>query len=400
MKKLGPGTMVTAAFIGPGTITSCTIAGASYGQALLWALLFSIVATYILQEMCARLGVVSRQGLGEALRAEFSAPLARTLVVVIVVAAIFVGNSAYEGGNISGAALGLSEVFAAANIPYAVWPLLISIAAFLLLWRGRLRLLENALMGLVLLMSVAFVGSFLLLDIDWSSFFRGLLLPSIPPGSVLTVVALIGTTVVPYNLFLHAAAARDHWSDPKDIAAARQDLFLSVSLGGLISIAVVSSAAAAFFAQQISVATAADLGRQLQPLLGDWASLFMGVGLLAAGLSSAITAPLAGAYALSGVLGWQQGFDDPRFKATWLIILCCGAAVAVSGVKPIAIIWFAQFANGLMLPLLAIFLLRVMNNVQILAGYCNTWRQNALGGLVVAVSLLLSYRSLSSLMAV
>ncbi|MCG8576105.1 MAG: divalent metal cation transporter, partial [Flavobacteriales bacterium] len=110
LKHIGPGAMVAAAFIGPGTITTATLAGASYGYTLLWAILFSVLATIVLQEMASRLGVIGRKGLGEAIRAKLNGKLSFYLAATLVISAIFIGNAAYESGNISGAVLGFKSI--------------------------------------------------------------------------------------------------------------------------------------------------------------------------------------------------------------------------------------------------------------------------------------------------
>jgi len=394
--SLGPATLVTAAFIGPGTVTACTLAGVNFGNALLWALLFSTVATMVLQEMAARLGIVGRLGLGEALRAAVKTPVGRGLMVALVVSAIFIGNGAYEGGNISGAVLGLDTVFPDMPAGNIVWPLLIGAAALGILARARYRVLERVLIGLVVTMSLAFIATFILIRPDLGEMISGLFIPSLPDGSVLTVIALIGTTVVPYNLFLHSAVARERFKGAEDLAASRADIGISISLGGLISIAIVSTAAASFFGTGIAIESAGDMAVQLEPLLGKWSVVFMGIGLLAAGISSAITAPLAAAYAATGVLGWEVDLKARRFKIIWALILAAGVAVSVSGLRPISIIWFAQVANGFLLPVMAVFLLKVMNDRNILGNLVNTRRQNLMGMIVVVVTLLLSGRSLLS----
>ena len=201
IKKFGPGLLVTAAFIGPGSIATASAAGANFGFVLLWALLFYLIATIVLQEMAARLGLVSGEGLSQALRTTFKNPLLSRLAVILVVAAIGVGNAAYEAGNISGASLGLQSL---TSFPVWLCALLIGGLGALLLGTGAYKWLEPVLIFLVLAISAVFVLTMLLIDINLADLFRGMLTPSIPTGSAMTVIALIGTTVVPYNLFLHA----------------------------------------------------------------------------------------------------------------------------------------------------------------------------------------------------
>ncbi|WP_411359565.1 Nramp family divalent metal transporter [Pseudidiomarina salilacus] len=390
--QLGPATLVAAAFIGPGTVVTASLAGANFGYALLWALAFSVIATLILQEMAARLGVVTRQGLGEAIREQIQRPAIRWTAMALVISAVVIGNSVYQGGNLSGASLGVEALIGSA----ASWlPLILGVLAALLLWSGNYQLLERVLIGLVMLMSFAFIASFLLVQPDWSAFFSGLFIPSIPSGSLLTVVALIGTTVVPYNLFLHAASSAQKWRGAEDLPRARGDLVVSIPLGGLISIAIVSTAAAAFFGQAVQLEGAADLSASLRPVAGEGATWLMGIGLFAAGLSSSLTAPLASAYALSGILGYGGQLKSWPFRITWLAIIAIGTLIASAGIRPVEVIMFAQVANGLLLPIMALFLLWACNQ-QRLGEHRNSLLQNVAAVAVVVVAIGLGLRSVGA----
>lgn len=402
----GPATLVTAAFIGPGTVITASMAGASYGYALVWALVFSVFSTMVLQEMAARLGIVTGKGLGENLHQLVQQPWLRWPLLLLVLAAIVIGNSAYQGGNISGASLGAEALFADSSwlqhfnkSGINLWALLLGAVAAVILWFGQYRLIERCLIALVLLMSLAFVGTMLLTQPDLAALLRDAVTPFIPDGAVLTVVALIGTTVVPYSLFLHAASAARRWPSAEvdtatALSASKTDIAVAIPLGGLISVAIVSTAASAFFGQQQQLENVGQLAQSLTPLFGSAATWCLALGLLAAGLSSAITAPLAAAYALTGVLGVGNSMQHWLFRATWLVIIVCGVAVSSLGIKPVQVIWFAQVANGILLPLICACLLLAMNH-RLLGQYKNTWWQNVLGAGVLAVSLLLSGRSLS-----
>lgn len=385
LRQFGPGILVTAAFIGPGTVATASIAGAQYGFALLWALLFSVLATMALQEMAARLGLVTRQGLSEALRTAFTGHWAGRLGVALVVAAIGFGNAAYEAGNITGAAIGLESIL---SIPVAAWAALVGLLAGTLLASGVYALIEKLLVALVLLMSLVFLATLIQVSPDLGAMLRGALIPTIPPGALLTVIALVGTTVVPYNLFLHASAVQEKWpaGSPPPLREARLDTGLSIGLGGLITLAVMSTSAAAFFGSGSEI-SAANMARQLEPLLGSSARYFFAAGLFAAGLSSAVTAPLAAAYAVCGVLGWSRDLRSARFRAIWVAVLLCGTLFAAIGTRPLAAILFAQAANGFLLPICAIFLLVVVNRRQQLGEYVNGPLANLAGAVVVLVTL-------------
>lgn len=387
--------MVAAAFIGPGTITTATLAGAGYGYTLLWAILFAIMATVLLQEMTARLGVAGRIGLGEAIRRKVSHPLWRALASALVIGAIFLGNSAYEAGNITGAALGFSQWQVQVG-SFTANPLipLIGILAFALLYSGRYRLIERFLIGLVATMSLVFFLSAILLRPDISEILHGLFVPVLPDNALLMVVGLIGTTIVPYNLFLHSSAARHRWQDPEGLSAARWDTIISVVVGGLITMAIVITAAAALHGSGQSVENAGDLARQLEPLLGDWAPAFLALGFLAAGLSSSVTAPLAAAFATAGVLGWPSELRERRFRMIWMTVLGIGILFSLLGFKPLMVILFAQVANGILLPVIVVFLLWVMNDRSLLGKHTNGMWANVLGWLVALVALGLGVRGI------
>lgn len=400
--SFGPATLVTAAFIGPGTVITASLAGANYGYALLWALLFSVIATMVLQEMAARLGIVTGQGLGENIRRFFSNPWLRYPLMVLIISAIVIGNSAYQGGNISGASMGADALWQHSWPITALresgltnpWAVLIGVIAATVLWQGSYVILERCLIGLVLLMSLAFLLTLLLTKPDYWALLSGLVKPVLPAGAILSVIALVGTTVVPYSLFLHAAASAQKWrgsvvSTQQQLLLSDADIRTAIPLGGLISIAILATAASAFFGREQSIDNAIDLARSLQPLAGNAAVWLMAGGLLAAGISSAITAPLAAAYALNGLIPLTK----KQFRACWLIIILMGVVLSSAGIKPLAVIWFAQVANGILLPVISLTLLVAVNS-SIMGVYRNTLRQNIVATAVWLLTLLLSGRSL------
>jgi NRAMP (natural resistance-associated macrophage protein)-like metal ion transporter len=404
--KLGPATLVAAAFIGPGTVVTASLAGADFGYALLWALLFAIVATMILQEMAARVGVVTGRGLGENLRDVVQTPLWKALFIALVVAAVVIGNSAFQGGNLTGAGMGADAIWADAGWVVWVretlginpWSLLIGVIAALVLWNGHYKRIERVLISLVILMSLAFITTFALSRPDFTALARGLFIPGIPEGGALTMMALIGTTVVPYALFLHAAGAAERWpkaliNTEEALQEARADIRTSIPLGGLVTLAILSTAASAYFAHPGTIAGAADIAVSLEPVFGIGATWLMALGLLAAGVSSAITAPLASAYALTGVLGFSSDLKGRAFRLTWGAIILIGVVIASFQIQPVTLIVFAQVANGILLPFISGFLLLAVNRPA-LGGYRNNRWQNLGGVLVFLIACGLGLRSI------
>ncbi|MBC2845354.1 Nramp family divalent metal transporter [Winogradskyella flava] len=397
-KNIGPGPLVAAAFIGPGTVTVCTLAGVNFGYALLWAMVLSIIATIVLQEMAARLGVVSQKGLSEIIRQEIRNPFVKGFALFLIISAIVVGNAAYEAGNISGGALGMETLFGNSSLDIGsfnlrMMPLIIGCIAFMFLYIGNYKVLERFLVGLVILMSLAFLITALITKPDVIGILKGVFVPSFPNKSILTIIGLIGTTVVPYNLFLHASLAKTKWKDESDLKYARKDTIIAVILGGVVSMCIIVSASAI---PEQDISNASDLAKGLEPLFGVNAKYFLAIGLFAAGVTSAITAPLAAAFVASGCLGWETNLRSLRFRMVWMFILGLGVLFSTIGFKSIEIIKFAQVANGLLLPIIAIFLLWVMNKSSVLGNYKNSRLQNIFGIIIIIISVFLGTKGILS----
>ena len=401
-KNIGPGVLIAAAFIGPGTVTMCTIAGAKYQYVLLWAMVFSIIATIVLQEMSARLGLIAQKGLAQSVREQIPNPVIKWLALILVMSAILIGNAAYEAGNISGGVLGLETLIAHTTISLGdltinIMSLAIGILAFIVLWIGRYKFIEKALVSLVILMSLAFVITAIMTTPNIISVLKGLFIPSIPQGSLLIVIGLIGTTVVPYNLFLHASLVQEKFSGVKDLTNARTDTYVSIIGGGIVSIAIMISAAAI---QSSEVKNAADLAQGLEPLFGIYAKYLLAIGLFAAGITSAITAPLAAAYVAAGCFNWQSNLKSTKFRFVWIIVLILGVVFSSIGFKSIEVIKFAQFSNGLLLPFIAVFLVWIMNKKELLGQHTNSKKQNTLALIIVLITFVLGIKSLMKVLGI
>jgi len=392
LRELGPGVLVAAAFIGPGTVTACTLAGANFGYTLLWALVFATLATIVLQEMSARLGTVSQQGLGQTLITELQDSIFKWPLIALLLIALYGGNAAYEAGNLAGGALGIEAIFGESALLSKGAVIALAAFAIFILIRGSYKDIEKILVSLVLLMGLAFVLTFFVVQPNLLGILSGMFKPSVPEGSLLTVIALIGTTVVPYNLFLHASAAKSRWNGAKDLGAAKTDTVVSIGLGGLIAILICSTAAASIYANALNVQSAVDMAVQFEPLFGSLSKYLLGIGLFAAGLSSAITAPLATSFAVSELLKFKGGEKSIAFKAVSVSILLIGSALALTGIKPIKLILLAQFANGLLLPIVACFLLYALNRKKVLGDHVNGKIANALGVSVVVFTTALGLR--------
>jgi len=394
--QIGPATLIAAAFIGPGTVTLCSIAGVNFGYQLLWAMLLSIAATVILQEMSARLGLISQKGLAEVLREEINQPLIRIAAIILVISAIIIGNAAYEAGNISGGVLGLSAIFPnnkviVSGLEINILSPIVGAVAFALLYIGSYKVLERSLIALVVLMSISFLVTALMTKPDLETVFKGLFIPSIPENGLLTIVGLIGTTVVPYNLFLHASIVKERWKKPEDLKFVVKDTVIAILVGGMVSLAIIISAAGSNLNE---IQNAVDLAEGLVPLYGASAKYFMAIGLFASGITSAITAPLAAAYVAKGIFGWKESMKSNKIRSVWMFILFLGVLFSSLNIKSIEIIKFAQVTNGILLPVISGFLLWVMNKKNVLGSYVNNHIQNVFGFIILGVTIFLGARSI------
>ncbi len=380
--------IIAAAFIGPGTVTTAASAGAAFKLSLLWALLFSTVACLVLQEASARLTAISGRNLGQALRLRYPAGLSGTAVLLLVLGAIVLGCAAYEAGNILG---GVAGAVLASGWPPKTVALACGLVAGLLLWFNRPRRVALLLSIVVAVMGVAFLYTALLVRPPIGQLLRGLAVPSLPAGSALLAIGLVGTTVVPYNIFLGSGLA-----EGQRLSDIRLGLAVAVGLGGLISMGVLVAGTAVE-----GVFSFEALSEVLASGLGGWAAGLFAVGLFGAGLSSAITAPLAAAVTARSLF---QKPGDPdrwserswRYRTVWLAVLLTGLGFGLSDVSPIPAIILAQALNGILLPIVAIFLLLEVNDRGSLGSEgVNGVLSNALMGLIVAVTVLLGSANLA-----
>jgi len=356
--RLGTSSLVVAAFVGPGTVLTCAAAGVDFGYALGWVLLFATTATFVLQSFTANTGILARQGLGEALRHTLQARWARATAFGLVVLGLWVGTAAFETGNLIGAAAGVTALLED-RIPRRAVLLLVAAAAAAILLLD-LRRIAQLFTALVIAMSGLFVAGMLLAPVDWAAAARGLVTPAVPEGGLVTVVALLGTTIVTYNLFLHPSAAKAYWADTPDRTAAwrgeLRGMALFLPIGGLVSFAILA-AGATLAGQEGAAGDVAAFAVLLEPVAGPGARYCFGLGLLAAGITSAMTAPLAAAAGIREIFGWPDDTTDTRYRLVWASVLGTGLVFALGDWSPLAAIIAAQAANGLLLPLIAGFML-------------------------------------------
>lgn len=207
-------------------------------------------------------------------------------------------------------------------------------------------------------MAIIFVTTMIVASPNLKELFKGTLVPTIPKGSIFTVIAIIGTTVVPYNFFLYAASAKNNWSKPEKLELSKWDVYFSISMGGIITGAILITSA----------------------------TLMRGIDIkTAAGFSSAVATPLGASYTLTGLSGWEYNNNDKRFQYTNIIICILGILGSATGFNPISLISFSQALNGITLPIIVIYLVYVTSRKKLLREFTNNTFQNFVGSIIAII---------------
>ena len=390
---VGPAALVTAAFIGPGTLTLCILAGVQHGFSLLWAMLLSVLITIFIQNTAARIAWTTRKGLAQSSLNQVASPALKLALAALLISAIFIGNAAYEAGNLSGALLGLKGLFGENTFLFReldTLPLLLGLIVGYLLLKGNFKWLKQLLVAIVILMSLSFLLTAALTQPNLGEVLSGLFLPSFKSDELLTIVGLLGTTVVPYNLFLHSTMVAA--SPNMSLEELRKDTLVAVGLGGVVSLSIIIAAASL---EGNSLTNAADLGEALAPLYGAAAPVFMQFGFFAAGLTSALTAPMAAGFVVAECFQWST--KSWGYRLTALSVLLVGVAFTLLGAVPLEIIRFAQIANGILLPVIGLLLLFTVNNSSLMKSARPSFFQNAIFVFIEVFFIFLGVKSLGLL---
>ena len=353
--------IISAAFIGPGSVTTAVAAGALYNLDLMWAVTFSIAACIALQEVAARLTIASGLNVGQALIKLFGNRRGRHLQWFLGISVIG-GCAAYEAGNIVGAVAGLQLMTGLGAI---ITTILVSAACFIVLWNKNPSWIFNLMAFLVALMGVTFCILAATQRISWGYAIQSSFIPVIPEGSHLTILALVGTTVVPYNIFLGSGI-----SEGQTVPIMRVGLVISILMGGLITAAIlIAGTTITDFSSFESLYT------ELETKVGSLGAVALALGLFGAGFASAITSPYAAAVITRTVFEVQ---NERTVKLVWIGVLLTGFIIGISGLKPIPVIVVVQAVNGFILPFMVIFLLLVINDPAITPKeFMHGWLYNA-----------------------
>ena len=384
LKNMGPAAIITSAFIGPGTITTATMAGVSFGYALLWTVVFSGISLIILMEMAARTVIASNMNVIDASIAIFTEKKGwKILIQAVVFLAVAAVCFAFQAGNEIGASSGLGDIF---GMPQWLAALIVGTLAMLTAVLGSYKLLEKIMQIFVSLMGIIFFITMITVRPSLSGILKGII-PTLPEGSIVSSLALIGTTLVGINLILHSITCEGRYNKIEDLPDARFDINVNVIIGVVITMSIIITSSAVLYGTVTQVNSPLVFSKQLEPVLGSWARIIGNIGLFAAGLSSAIAVPFTIKSIFSRLFHCKGGGDCIQAKTVGAIVVVFGTVLAMINTKPTQIIVFAQATSGFSLPFIAILLMLVTNNKKIMGEYTNSKPRNMLGAIAVFVTL-------------
>ncbi|MCE2994817.1 MAG: NRAMP family divalent metal transporter [Cyclobacteriaceae bacterium] len=373
--------IISAAFIGPGTVTTAASAGSQFQLQLLWAVTFATLACIALQEVSARITISSGLSFGQALDKKFGHQKG-FWVKWLVGGSVVLGCAAYEAGNILGGTSGLILLLGDYSKTFTI---VLTLIAALILWSGRGKWISTIMTILVAMMGIAFFALAFYGNFSFGEVVSSSMVPVIPPGAELLTLGLVGTTIVPYNIFLGSGISKG-----QTIPLMRVGLSISVIIGGLITAWILM---AGTLASEFN--SFADLSNQFQTKIGMIGVVALGVGLFAAGFSSAITSPYAASIIATSV------FDTQKKNIVWVwgSVLAVGFLFGISGIKPIPVILAVQAVNGLILPLITYFLIVIVNDPFLIpvSGRHASW-YNAVLILILGCVLVLGFNNIDKVL--
>jgi manganese transport protein len=388
LRYIGPGILVTVGFIDPGNWAANLAAGAEYGYKLLWMVTLSTIMLIVLQHNVAHLGIVTGRCLSEA-ATEYLRPLvSRTVLFSAITAAVATGMA-----EILGAAIALHMLF---QVPLKIGALLTGIGCGWMLWANSYKRLEIWIMGFVSIIGVAFLFELSLVNIEWSEAAIGWVTPVIPDGAMLVVMSVLGAVVMPHNLFLHSEVIQSRQWNLEDAAVIKRqlkyefaDTLFSMCIGWAINSAMILVAAAVFFSNQVSVNELEQAEIMLRPLLGNAAAVVFAIALLFAGISSTVTAGMAGGSIFAGIFREPYDIKD---RHSWMgVAITYGLAVAVIFFieSPFQGLVYSQMFLSIQLPWTIFLQIYLTSSTKVMGKYANTGLQQiVLWGIGLIVSAL------------
>ncbi|MBE3076175.1 MAG: Nramp family divalent metal transporter [Actinobacteria bacterium] len=388
LSMLGPGLITANADNDAGGIATYSVAGARFGYGMLWMLLLITLSLAVTQEMGARMGVVTGQGLAALIRERFRLKLTLFAMAAMLIANLATTISEYSGIASSFQLFGLSKYYTVPLAAGLIW---------LLVVRGSYKIAERAFL-VFSAFYLTYVVSGFLAHPDWSQALHSTVLPSFEMNAsyILLFIAVIGTTITPWGQFFIQATIVDKGISIRHFRYTKAEVIMGAVITDVVALFIIVACAATIHATGGGIESAEQAAAALAPLAGSFASSLFAFGLLNASVLAAAILPLATAYAICEAFGFESGVnrsfkEAPIFHGIFTFSICLGALVALIPNLPLLkIMVIAQDVNGILLPLILIFVMVIVNDRGIMGEYVNSRRHNVVAGLTTAGLILLS----------
>lgn len=387
-KYIGPDLLVTVGFIDPGNWASNFAAGADFGYSLLWVITLSTVMLIVLQHNVAHLGIVTGLCLSEAATKYTPKWVSRPILGTAVLASISTSLAEILGG-----AIALEMLF---DIPIIWGSLLTAFFVTIMLFTNSYKRIERSIIAFVSVIGLSFLYELFLVDIDWPLAARSWVTPSIPEGSLLVIMSVLGAVVMPHNLFLHSEVVQSREYNKKDDASIRKllkyefyDTLFSMGVGWAINSAMILLAAATFFANHIGVEELQQAKSLLEPLLGNQAATIFALALLMAGISSTVTSGMAAGSIFAGMFGESYHVKDVHSRVGILLSLGIALVVILFIENPFQGLIISQMILSIQLPFTIFLQVGLTSSKRVMGQYANSrWSSFVLYTMAVIVSVL------------
>lgn len=387
-KYIGPGLLVTVGFIDPGNWASNFAAGADFGYSLLWVITLSTIMLIVLQHNVAHLGIVTGLCLSEAATKYTPKWVSRPILGTAVLASISTSLAEILGG-----AIALEMLF---DIPIIWGSLLTAFFVTIMLFTNSYKRIERSIIAFVSVIGLSFLYELFLVDIDWPLAARSWVTPSIPEGSLLVIMSVLGAVVMPHNLFLHSEVVQSREYNKKDDASIRKllkyefyDTLFSMGVGWAINSAMILLAAATFFANHIGVEELQQAKSLLEPLLGNQAATIFALALLMAGISSTVTSGMAAGSIFAGMFGESYHVKDVHSRVGILLSLGIALVVILFIENPFQGLIISQMILSIQLPFTIFLQVGLTSSKRVMEQYANSrWSSFVLYTMAVIVSVL------------
>jgi NRAMP (natural resistance-associated macrophage protein)-like metal ion transporter len=390
----GPGIITSNVDNDAGGIATYSMAGAHFGYKLLWSLVPIMLALIIVQEMSARMGVVTGKGLSDLIRERFGVKITVYLLFAVVLTNF--GNVIAEFAGVA-SSLEIFRVSKYLSVPAA------AVIVWLLVVKGTYRSVEKIFLYACLFYVTYIVAGFLAKP-DWGTIGRNFISPDVAftSESIGMIIGLVGTTIAPWMQFYLQAAIVEKNIAVKNYRLARLDVIIGSFGVTLIAAFIVLTCAATLFKADVRIETAADAAQALRPLAGKYTSALFAFGLLNASLFAASILPLSTSFVVCEAMGWENGVDKkfseaPQFYGLYSMLIFLGAGIVLIPKIPLfPVMYLSQVLNGITLPLILVFMLKLTNDKKLMGEYINKKGYNliAWSTIVILVALTVVYLGL------